>query len=210
MGGLVAWAVVIGAFLAVEGVALVRPHDQWPAFSDVMRIVTASTFGRWALFAVWLWLGWHLFVRGWQFFLRAPAEPRSPESGGQSAVLAPVAIEDILRHDVIPLLLVYVAVLAMLRYCARFLRARRSEDTPMGGRLRSERGWRPLLRHIAVTSLCGYVLFVVVVGLIYGLVAEVGVEFLRDAIVGGGFLAFAVGVPFFVAVSWVSSTARAR
>jgi hypothetical protein len=199
--------VVIGAFLAVEGVALVRPHDQWLAFSDVMRIVTASTFGRWALFALWLWLGWHLFVRGWQFFLRAPAEPRPSESGGQSAVLAPVAIEDVLRHDVIPLLLVYVAVLAMLRYCARVLRARR-DNAPMGNR--RERGWRPLLRHIAVTSLCGYVLFVVVVGLVYGLVAEVDVEFLRDAIVGGGFLAFAVGVPFFVAVSWVSSAARTR
>jgi hypothetical protein len=27
--------------------------------------------GRWAVFALWLWFGWHLFVRGWHFFLRA-------------------------------------------------------------------------------------------------------------------------------------------
>jgi hypothetical protein len=212
MVGLVAWAVVIGAFLVVEGVALVRPHDQWPAFSDVMRIVTASTLGRWALFALWLWLGWHLFVRGWQFFLRAPAEPRPPDSGaGRSTALAPVAMEDLLRHDVIPLLLVYVAVLAMLRYCARVVRARR-DDVSHADRARAdaERGWRPLLRHIVVTSTCGYVLFVVVVGLIYGLVAEVTVEFLRDAVVGGGFLAFVVAVPFFVAVSWATSIARTR
>jgi hypothetical protein len=26
--------------------------------------------GRVLLFALWLWLGWHLFVRGWSFFLR--------------------------------------------------------------------------------------------------------------------------------------------
>jgi len=27
--------------------------------------------GRWALFALWLWAGWHFFVRGWHFLLRA-------------------------------------------------------------------------------------------------------------------------------------------
>jgi hypothetical protein len=211
MVGLVAWAVVIGAFLLVEGIALVRPHDQWPAFSDVMRIVTASTLGRWSMFALWLWLGWHLFVRGWQFFLRAPAEPRPPDSGaGRSAALAPVAIEDLLRHDVIPLLFAYVAVLVMLRYCARVWRARDDTSQQSGTRAHTERGWRPLLRHIVVTSACGYILFVVVVALIYGLVAEVTTEFLRDAVVGGGFLAFVVGVPFFVAVSWAISTARSR
>jgi hypothetical protein len=212
MLGLVAWAVVIGGFVVVEGVALVRPHDQWPAFSDVMRIVTASNIGRWALFALWLWLGWHLFVRGWQFFLRAPAQPKAPNAGtGRSAALAPVAMEDLLRHDVIPLLFVYVVVLAMLRYCARVLRAQRDDSSRRSGaRAYAERGWGPLLRHIVVTSTCGYVLFVVVVGLIYGLVAEVTMEFLRDAVVGGGFLAFVVAVPFFVALSWVTNTGRAR
>jgi hypothetical protein len=25
---------------------------------------------RWALFALWLWFGWHTFVRGWHFLLR--------------------------------------------------------------------------------------------------------------------------------------------
>jgi hypothetical protein len=27
--------------------------------------------GRWALFALWLWVGWHIFIRGWHFLLRA-------------------------------------------------------------------------------------------------------------------------------------------
>jgi hypothetical protein len=234
MVGLVAWAVVIAAFLVVEGVALVRPYDQWPAFSDVMRMVTSSALGRWALFALWLWLGWHLFVRGWQFFLRAPAEPAPPDSGpGRGAALAPVAIDDLLRHDIIPLLFVYVAVVAMLGHCARVLRTRSRngrgavsagpqdsrgagsagpQDRLGPGSLqeRTSRGWRPLLRHIAVTSACGYLMFLGVVGLLYGLVAEVTLELLRDAVVGGGFLAFVVAVPVFVALSWVTAGARAR
>jgi hypothetical protein len=27
--------------------------------------------GRFILFGFWLWLGWHLFIRGWAFFLRS-------------------------------------------------------------------------------------------------------------------------------------------
>jgi hypothetical protein len=30
-----------------------------------------SWIGRWALFALWLWAGWHLFIRRWLFLLRA-------------------------------------------------------------------------------------------------------------------------------------------
>jgi len=25
------------------------------------------------LFALWLWVGWHLFIRGWEFFLQRRA-----------------------------------------------------------------------------------------------------------------------------------------
>ena len=31
-------------------------------------VVWAVLFG--ALFALWLWLGWHIFIRGWHFLLR--------------------------------------------------------------------------------------------------------------------------------------------
>jgi hypothetical protein len=27
--------------------------------------------GRAILFGLWLWLGWHVFIRGWTFFLRS-------------------------------------------------------------------------------------------------------------------------------------------
>ena len=50
---------------------LADQHDRWPTFSDVIRTIMHHAVGRWVLFALWLWLGWHFFVRGWRFFLRA-------------------------------------------------------------------------------------------------------------------------------------------
>jgi Family of unknown function (DUF6186) len=69
--GLIGWAVVMGILLAYQGLCLVRPNDEWPAFSDLLRAVMRYPTGRWVLFGVWLWSGWHFFVRGWRFFLRA-------------------------------------------------------------------------------------------------------------------------------------------
>jgi len=68
--GVIGWAVIIGAFVAWEGLGVVNDHDRWPTISDMLRAVTRPVAGRWILFSLWLWLGWHLFVRGWQFFLR--------------------------------------------------------------------------------------------------------------------------------------------
>jgi hypothetical protein len=69
--GLLVWAVLFGLLLAYQGLGLVNEDDRWPALSEVLSTVTRSTIGRWVLFALWLWFGWHLFVRGWRFFLRA-------------------------------------------------------------------------------------------------------------------------------------------
>ena len=68
--GLAIWAILVGAILAYQGLCLVRNDDRWPAFSDMLRVVMRTPVGRWVLFGLWLWLGWHLFVRGWRFFLR--------------------------------------------------------------------------------------------------------------------------------------------
>ena len=68
--GIAVWAALFGILFAYQGFALVRDDDRWPAFSDVMRTVMRYPAGRWVLFALWLWFGWHLFVRGWRFFLR--------------------------------------------------------------------------------------------------------------------------------------------
>jgi hypothetical protein len=70
MIALVGYAVIVGALLAWQAVGLVRPGDDWPTLSELLRKVTRTAPGRYLLFASWLWVGWHLFVRGWRFLLR--------------------------------------------------------------------------------------------------------------------------------------------
>lgn len=67
---LIGWAVIVAVLLVWEGIGLVLGRERWPTFSDIVRAVTRTTAGRWMLFALWLWWGWHTFVRGWRFFLR--------------------------------------------------------------------------------------------------------------------------------------------
>jgi hypothetical protein len=68
--GYLAWAVLFGALFAWEGLALARVPGV-PTFSDVVRAIMRYPVGRWALFALWLWAGWQVFIRRWQFLLRA-------------------------------------------------------------------------------------------------------------------------------------------
>ncbi len=68
--GYLVWAIFLGALFAWEGFGLAHNHDKWPTFSDVFQAISRHLVGRWVLFALWLWLGWHFFVRGWKFFLR--------------------------------------------------------------------------------------------------------------------------------------------
>ena len=67
---LVGYAVLVGALLAWQAVGLLHPNDDWPTLSELLRKVTRTAPGRYILFAAWLWVGWHLFVRGWRFLLR--------------------------------------------------------------------------------------------------------------------------------------------
>lgn len=67
---LVGWAVLLAALFVWEGLGLVSNRDGWPTLSDMLRGAMRSPVGRWSLFAVWLWVGWHLFIRGWQLLLR--------------------------------------------------------------------------------------------------------------------------------------------
>jgi hypothetical protein len=68
--GLIGWAVAMGIVLAYQGFTLTSPDDRWPAFSDLLRTAMRYPVARWLLFGVWLWFGWHAFIRGWRFFLR--------------------------------------------------------------------------------------------------------------------------------------------
>lgn len=66
---LIGWGVIFAVLLTWQGIGLARGSD-WVVLSDLFRAVTRNPVGRWALFGFWLWTGWHLFVRGWDFFLR--------------------------------------------------------------------------------------------------------------------------------------------
>ena len=68
--GYLVWAVLFAALFAWEGLSLARVGSL-PTLSDVFRVIMRYPVGRWALFALWLWAGWHFFVRGWHFLLRA-------------------------------------------------------------------------------------------------------------------------------------------
>ena len=70
MVGRIGWAVIIAALLSWEGLGLATDAGGWPTLSHLVKSFTRPLAGRWILFAIWLWLGWHLFVRGWTFFLR--------------------------------------------------------------------------------------------------------------------------------------------
>ncbi|WP_225859734.1 DUF6186 family protein [Streptomyces albicerus] len=50
-----------------------RPDDGFPTLSDATGAVMSYPVGRWALFTLWLWFGWHTFVRGWHFLLQDPS-----------------------------------------------------------------------------------------------------------------------------------------
>jgi hypothetical protein len=68
--GYLAWAVFLGALFGWEALALAGV-TRVPALGSVFRAIMRYPFGRWALFALWLWAGWHFFIRGWHFLLRA-------------------------------------------------------------------------------------------------------------------------------------------
>jgi hypothetical protein len=69
--GYVVWAVLFGAIFAWEGLALSHFSGTVPTLSATFRAIMKYPPGRWALFALWLWAGWHFFIRGWHFLLRA-------------------------------------------------------------------------------------------------------------------------------------------
>jgi len=68
--GYVVWAILIGAVFAWEGLALSGISGSVPTLSATFRAIMRYPPGRWALMALWLWFGWHLFIRGWHFLLR--------------------------------------------------------------------------------------------------------------------------------------------
>jgi hypothetical protein len=68
--GYAGWVVIVAVFLIWQGLALVYAPT-WPTLSEIFRMAMRPALGRAVLFGIWLWLGWHVFIRGWTFFLRS-------------------------------------------------------------------------------------------------------------------------------------------
>lgn len=60
----VGWLVIVGVLLTWQGIGLVQ-GEGWPTLTDFFRAFMRPAIGRAVLFGLWLWLGWHLFVRDW-------------------------------------------------------------------------------------------------------------------------------------------------
>lgn len=198
--GLTGWAVLLGLCLAWEGLGLVYGHEHWPSMSDLLRTVSRPVVGRWILLALWIWLGWHLFVRGWQPLLRGEPAPQHPA--------VTMTLTQIARQVLTPLLATYALVLGMIAMTAR--RARRGASL---GFRRSAAESGGALRHagrIAALLLVGYAAFLAIVLIYYAVVANESPEFLRAAASGGAFITFAVALPGLLLVSAVAALVRRR
>lgn len=201
MIGVVGWIVLFAALLAWEGLGLVRVHDQWPTLSDMLRMVARSTVGRWALFAFWLWMGWHLFIRGWEFFLRGQLDKDTSITG--HSVVA-VSLGHTLRQDVGPVAGVFLLMMLMLTYYVTRTRKERLQIAASPPDETVEpRSWEQFFRSLLKTVAAGYAVFLAAMLLYYVGVARQDASFLRDVLGGGLFLAVGVAVPAFTAITWV-------
>ena len=196
--GFVAWAVLFAAIMVVEGLGLTLRGHQWPTLSDIFRVAMRPEWGRWLLFALWLWVGWHFFIRGWTFFLRGagPREPRHALGGGKS-------FTQIVQQVIVPLVAFYAALAGPVLLAWR---TRRRGEWPgpsephAGARAIARRPWR-FVRYVMVTFGCGYVLFSAAMG-VYQLIAghaATGIFF--AAARQGAVLAFAIALPVFAAAT---------
>jgi hypothetical protein len=196
--GFVAWAVLFAAIMVVEALGLTLRGHQWPTFSDIFRVALRPEWSRWLLFALWLWAGWHFFIRGWTFFLRGPGprEPRHTLGGGKS-------FTQIVQQVMIPLLATYVVLVTPV---VMAWRARRHDDWPeasgahAGARAAAREPAR-FARRVLVTMLGGYVLFAAAMG-VYELIAgHAAAGIFPDAAKNGAVLAFAIALPVFVVLT---------
>ncbi len=199
MIGVAGWAILVGLLLAWEGLAVTLRVPGWPSLSDMMRVIVRPVVGRWLLFAVWLWLGWHLFMRGWTFFLagRGPRTPPPRPSRTTSQLLTQV---------VLPLTAFYVGWLGMVAAAHRGRPPRRAATAPR----EAPPTTRQRVRHVAVTATFGYLAFVGLIGAYAAVSGQLATGVLGAAVREGAFLAFAVAVPVYLLATVAGAAWRSR
>jgi uncharacterized protein DUF6256/uncharacterized protein DUF6186 len=205
MIGYVLWALLLAGIAVLEGLSVTLRSHQWPSLSDMFRAATRPELGRWLVFALWLWLGWHLFIRGWSFFLRGHG------GGAPAKGLAPgTTVIQTLQQIVLPLVLVYGACMAMLAAGYRTRRSRAGAAPLRETAATIARHRREFLRFAVVTLAASYALFVAMVGGYQLIAGHAGSGLAASALTDGAFLTFAVALPVFVAVSLVFAALAAR
>jgi len=192
--GYVAWAVLFALLLVVEALGLTLRGHQWPTLSDISRVALRPEWSRWLLFALWLWTGWHFFIRGWTFFLRGagPREPHNSLGGGKT-------LAQFLQQVLVPLVALY-AILALPILAA--WRAHRRGDMPErtsdhAGARAARQAPFTFARAVILTFAGGYVLFAAGMG-VYELIAgHEAAGIFPAAAREGAVLAFAIALPVF-------------
>jgi hypothetical protein len=205
--GLIGWAVLLGLCFAWEGLGLVFGRQHWPSISDLLRTMSRPVIGRWILLALWLWLGWHLFVRGWHPFLRGTPQPGTlfPNSA--------LTMSQIFRQVVIPMSASYATLLVMIWTSARGPGAgsgRRAHGRAGGLLAERSPGLTHVIPRVVQTLVTGYVAYLVVILLYYAAVADQTTRFLRAAATGGAFITFVVALPGLLLLSAAEAIWRLR
>jgi TRAP-type C4-dicarboxylate transport system permease small subunit len=203
--GYALWALLLAGALVLEGLGLTHTGHLWPTVSDLFRSLTRPVLGRWIFFALWLWVGWHLFIRGWEFFLRGDGAQKPSESVAKTFRATSFQV-------VLPLLAVFVLFVLIGRSSHRLLASEDEAGITAAAHERAElepaRRPAAFLRYALVTLVVAYALFVAVIG---GYQLAAGGSASGDfgsAIAYGAFLAFGVALPCFFAIALVSTVAR--
>jgi hypothetical protein len=61
--GTIAWASTVSLLLAWEAFSHVARKPGYPTFARVARAFLGTTAGRVAMFGLWVWIGFHFFVK---------------------------------------------------------------------------------------------------------------------------------------------------
>jgi hypothetical protein len=194
--GYVIWAFLFAAMLVVEGLGLTLRGHEWPTVSDLFRTATRPVIGRWIFFALWLWVGWHFFIRGWEFFLRGPGAHAPSGSGGKKGFFATIT------QVVIPLLVLFTVFFTVGAASRKSIAY--DEHVPAHAAPRVE--WARFLHYAIVTSVAGYGLFIALMGL-YQLVTGSSGIFI-SAVQYGAFLTFVIALPLFALIALARSKLR--
>jgi hypothetical protein len=192
--GFVAWAVLFAAIMVVEALGLTLRGHQWPTLSDIFRVALRPEWSRWLLFAIWLWAGWHFFIRGWTFFLRGagPREPHHTLGGGKT-------LTQIVQQVIVPLLAFYAVLVTPVVLAWR---ARRNGNWPVAaaahaGARAAARSPHRFARYVVLTFGGGYLLFTAAMGAYQLIGGHAAAGIFRAAASEGAVLAFAMALPVF-------------